>query len=115
MRRTSSSLARRLLRRQRTTARNNTRNDIRIKTTSTPLRWSAIGTKLRATVARAVRAGLPHASKTKNHAIIRATMPAVLRVGPYRFFFYSGDRDESPHIHIEREGNTAKFWLKPVR
>jgi len=42
-------------------------------------------------------------------------MPAVLHVGPYRFFFYSGDRDESPHFHVEREGNTAKFWLKPVR
>ena len=42
-------------------------------------------------------------------------MPAVLRVGPYRFFFYSGDRDEPPHIHVEREGSTAKFWLKPVR
>ena len=42
-------------------------------------------------------------------------MPAVLRIGPYRFFFYSGDRDEPAHIHVEREGNTAKFWLKPVR
>ena len=42
-------------------------------------------------------------------------MPTVLRVGSYRFFFYSGDRDEPPHIHIESEGNTGKFWLKPVR
>lgn len=42
-------------------------------------------------------------------------MLAVLRVGPYRFFFYSGNRDEQPHIHVEREGNTAKFWLKPAR
>jgi hypothetical protein len=42
-------------------------------------------------------------------------MPTVLRMGHYRFFFYSGDRDEPAHIHIEHEGNTAKFWLKPVR
>lgn len=42
-------------------------------------------------------------------------MPTILRVGPYRFFFYSGDRDEPPHVHVEREDNVAKFWLKPVR
>ncbi|MCP4659708.1 MAG: DUF4160 domain-containing protein [bacterium] len=42
-------------------------------------------------------------------------MPTVLRVGPYRFFFYSGDRDEPPHIHVERDALTAKFWLDPAR
>ena len=38
-------------------------------------------------------------------------MPTVLRVGPYRFFFYAGDREEPPHIHVERDDCTAKFWL----
>ena len=42
-------------------------------------------------------------------------MPTVLRSGPYRFFFYAGDREEPPHIHVEREDNRAKFWLDPVR
>ena len=42
-------------------------------------------------------------------------MPTVLRIGPYRFFFYAGDRDEPPHVHAERERSTAKFWLRPVR
>jgi hypothetical protein len=42
-------------------------------------------------------------------------MPTVLISGPYRFFFYSGDRDEPPHIHVERDKNKAKFWLDPVR
>lgn len=42
-------------------------------------------------------------------------MPTVLRVGPYRFFFFAGDRDEPLHIHIERDDNIAKFWLDPVR
>ena len=42
-------------------------------------------------------------------------MPAVLKVGPYRFFFYAGDRDEPTHIHVERDENIAKFWLDPVR
>jgi hypothetical protein len=42
-------------------------------------------------------------------------MPTVLRNGPYRFFFYSGDRDEPPHIHVERDDCEAKFWLDPIR
>lgn len=42
-------------------------------------------------------------------------MPTVLRVGPYRFFFYASDRSEPAHIHIERDDNVAKFWLEPVR
>lgn len=42
-------------------------------------------------------------------------MPTVLRLGPYRFFFYAGDRDEPPHVHVERDTNIAKFWTDPVR
>ena len=42
-------------------------------------------------------------------------MPTVLRVGPYRLFFYASDRNEPPHIHIERDDNVAKLWLDPVR
>ena len=42
-------------------------------------------------------------------------MPTVLRSGPYRFFFYSADGAEPPHVHVEREGNRSKFWLDPVR
>jgi hypothetical protein len=42
-------------------------------------------------------------------------MPTVLKVGPYRFFFYAGDRDEPRHVHVERNDKIAKFWLDPVR
>ena len=42
-------------------------------------------------------------------------MPTILRRGPYRFFFYSSDRDEPVHVHVERDDNLAKFWLQPVR
>ena len=42
-------------------------------------------------------------------------MPTVARIGPYRFFFYSSDREEPPHVHVERDQNRAKFWLEPVR
>ena len=42
-------------------------------------------------------------------------MPTVLRVGPFRFFFYSGDRDEPVHVHVERDSAEAKFWLDPIQ
>ena len=42
-------------------------------------------------------------------------MPTILRVGPYRIFFYSSDRSEPKHVHVEREDNIAKFWIDPVR
>jgi len=41
-------------------------------------------------------------------------MPTVLRIGPYRFHFYSREGNEPPHIHVEREDMEAKFWLRPV-
>lgn len=39
----------------------------------------------------------------------------MLRIGPYRFFFYAGDRNEPPHVHVECDENEVKFWLNPVR
>ena len=42
-------------------------------------------------------------------------MPTVRRDGPYRFFFYAGDRDEPQHVHVERDDKIAKFWLDPIR
>jgi hypothetical protein len=42
-------------------------------------------------------------------------MPTVYRNGPYRFFFYAGDREKPPHVHVERDENIAKFWIDPVR
>lgn len=41
-------------------------------------------------------------------------MPTVLRIGPYRFFFYSNERGEPAHIHIGGGNQLAKFWLDPV-
>ena len=38
----------------------------------------------------------------------------MLRLGPYRFHFYSREGNEPPHIHVEREDLEAKFWLRPV-
>jgi hypothetical protein len=42
-------------------------------------------------------------------------MPTVLRSGPYRFYFYSHEPNEPPHVHVDREDLSAKFWLDPVQ
>ena len=39
-------------------------------------------------------------------------MPTLLREGPFRFFFYLGDRGLPPHV--QRDNNIAKSWLNPV-
>lgn len=41
-------------------------------------------------------------------------MPTILRIGPYRLFFFSNESGEPAHIHIQRESKLAKYWLKPV-
>lgn len=41
-------------------------------------------------------------------------MPTVLEDGPYRFVFFSSDKDEPPHIHVKRDRWIIKFWLDPV-
>jgi len=41
-------------------------------------------------------------------------MPTVLRVRGHRFFFYSRESNEPPHIHVQTAEHAAKFWLEPV-
>jgi len=41
-------------------------------------------------------------------------MPTLLRVGPYRVYFYSHEPNEPPHVHVDRDKQSAKFWLEPV-
>lgn len=41
-------------------------------------------------------------------------MPTILSIGPYRFYFYSNEKGEPPHIHVQRERFLAKFWLHPI-
>jgi len=41
-------------------------------------------------------------------------MPTVLRSGPYRFYFYSHEPNEPPHVHVDRDDLSGKFWLQPV-
>ena len=41
-------------------------------------------------------------------------MPNVLRWKGYRFYFYSHEPNEPPHVHVDKGGASAKFWLEPV-
>ncbi|MCK4760792.1 MAG: DUF4160 domain-containing protein [Candidatus Aminicenantes bacterium] len=41
-------------------------------------------------------------------------MPTIFRKGPYRFYFHSHEPNEPPHVHIDRDASSAKFWLEPV-
>ena len=41
-------------------------------------------------------------------------MPTIARLGPYRVFFFSNERLEPPHVHIQRERSLAKYWLDPI-
>jgi hypothetical protein len=42
-------------------------------------------------------------------------MPTVLRIKGYRIGFFSADADEPPHIHVDKGGGQAKFWLEPLQ
>ncbi len=41
-------------------------------------------------------------------------MPTVLRIGAFRFYFFSHEPNEPPHIHIDRDAATIELWLEPV-
>jgi Domain of unknown function (DUF4160) len=42
-------------------------------------------------------------------------VPKFLSHQGFRYFIYSNEGNEPPHVHVERDGNVAKFWLGPVR
>ena len=41
-------------------------------------------------------------------------MPTVLRINGYRFYFYSHEPNEPPHIHVDKDSSSLKAWLEPV-
>jgi len=41
-------------------------------------------------------------------------MPTVMRVGPYRFFFFSNEGQEPAHIHVKAGDSEVKLWLNPL-
>jgi hypothetical protein len=41
-------------------------------------------------------------------------MPTIFRLDGYRFYFYSHEPNEPPHVHIDKGGASMKVWLVPV-
>ncbi|HMT75867.1 MAG TPA: DUF4160 domain-containing protein [Chitinophagaceae bacterium] len=40
-------------------------------------------------------------------------MPTVLLLYGFRFFFYSNENNEPPHIHVRKGNGEGKIWLEP--
>ena len=38
-------------------------------------------------------------------------MPTILYIDGWRFFFYSNERNEPIHIHIQKGDKECKYWL----
>jgi hypothetical protein len=49
------------------------------------------------------------------YAAYGSLVPTVLRENGYRIGFYSSEPDEPPHVHVNKTGREAKFWLGPVQ
>lgn len=41
-------------------------------------------------------------------------MPTLLRIGAFRFYFYSHEPNEPPHVHVDRGEATIKVWLESL-
>jgi hypothetical protein len=41
-------------------------------------------------------------------------LQTMLPAGAYRIYFYSHEPNEPPHVHVDRDNLSAKFWLNPV-
>ncbi len=41
-------------------------------------------------------------------------MPTILLWRGYRFYFFSNEGVEPPHVHVDKDGNSVKFWLQPI-
>lgn len=39
-------------------------------------------------------------------------MPLLLRAKGYRFYFFSQEIGEPPHVHVDKDGKSAKFWIE---
>ena len=42
-------------------------------------------------------------------------MPTLLLVEGFRFYFFSDERQEPPHVHVAKGKGAGKLWLQPVR
>jgi hypothetical protein len=55
----------------------------------------------------------PHFDIGRNGEIL-GFVPTILRSGPYRVYFHTHEPNEPPHVHVDRDDQSAKFWLSPL-
>ncbi|KQN03607.1 hypothetical protein ASE85_21150 [Sphingobium sp. Leaf26] len=41
-------------------------------------------------------------------------MPTIFRLDGHRFYFYSHEPNEPPHVHGDKGGSSMKVWLDSV-
>ena len=41
-------------------------------------------------------------------------VPTLLQVEGFRFYFFSDERQEPPHVHVRKGDSVAKLWLQRV-
>jgi hypothetical protein len=41
-------------------------------------------------------------------------MPTLLLIEGFRFYFFSDERQEPPHVHVRKGDSVAKLWLLRV-
>lgn len=41
-------------------------------------------------------------------------VPTLLFIEGFRFYFFSNERQEPPHVHVRKGDSIAKVWLRPV-
>ncbi|MBF0181121.1 MAG: DUF4160 domain-containing protein [Magnetococcales bacterium] len=42
-------------------------------------------------------------------------MPTIWRTSGFRVYFYSHEPNEPAHVHVDKDGRSAKFWLDPLQ
>jgi len=41
-------------------------------------------------------------------------MPTLLVESGFRFYFYSSEGNEPPHVHVQKADAEGKIWLEPL-
>ncbi|MEQ9811176.1 MAG: DUF4160 domain-containing protein [Azospirillaceae bacterium] len=41
-------------------------------------------------------------------------MPTVLRENGFRFYFFSNEGQEPPHVHVDKADQAMKIWLETL-
>ena len=46
--------------------------------------------------------------------LLHSSMPTVLLIFGWRFFFYANEGNEPIHIHCKKGDGEAKYWIEPA-